>query len=165
MAVKKIPLPPGGTGPVLLFLVFLLPLGAEPFYSPTWGFRIDPPEGYTYTGGDGKTRFSFSSGAGGTLDLAIYPGGAYPSVEALARDGQKRLNSRGDMSVFTYGHKNAVLVRLDFSVPGAPSPGAYTGWVLCVELDPPGEAGANRGTPMLLALAYGRGGNPRGLPE
>jgi hypothetical protein len=32
---------------------------SSPLENPTWGFSLDLPEGYEYSGGDGKTSFSF----------------------------------------------------------------------------------------------------------
>jgi hypothetical protein len=91
---------------VLIYLVFLLSipaaLQAEPLISPTWKFQLDLPEGYEYSGGDGKDRFSFTTEDGAVLDLVVYPGGTYASVKVLAEDVQKRLNNRGDISGFEY---------------------------------------------------------------
>ncbi|MDR2020799.1 MAG: hypothetical protein LBQ14_08560 [Treponema sp.] len=139
------------------FLVFLIQAAApafipgEPLVSPTWGFRVDPPEGYVYVDGDGKNRFSFQSPQGASLDLAVYGGSGraenYASVRAMAEDVQKRLNNRGAAGYFTYGGREAALVSLDF----APGEAAREGWALCIELE--GES-----RPLLLALAYG----PRG---
>lgn len=149
----------------LLFLFFPALVSPSPLVSPTWGFRIDPPEGYELTGGDGKDRFSFYCLAEETqLDVVVYAGALqrdgsrsknpYPSVEALAADVQRRLNSQGALKPFTYRNKRAVLMDLRFSGPG----GLSQGWGLCIELEAPDPSGEK---PFLLALTYGpaRGGN------
>jgi hypothetical protein len=128
----------------LLFLPALL--SAAPLGSSTWGFQIDPPEGYAYTSGDGKNRFSFSSDENTVLDLAVYDG-TYPSVEAMAADITRRLRNEGEQESFIYRRKNAVLMELRFTVAGARN----NGWALCMELDNAGKATK----PLLLALAYG----------
>jgi hypothetical protein len=148
---------------------------SEPLASPTWGFRLDPPEGYEFTGGDGKSRFSFRSAQGAALDLAVYPGktGTGGSVRALAEDVHQRLANRGEISYFDYHNKPAALLSLEFFAGGQ----AYTGWGLCVELEnredvSPGGAISGGETssggesspagagppPLLLALAYGPAG-------
>jgi hypothetical protein len=134
-----------------------------PLYSPVWNFRVDLPGGYEYTGGDGKTRFSFQHPDGAVFDLAVYdrPG---QTLKALVDDTVRRLGSRGDASYFEYRDKLAALLELDFSDPrsggternGRSSGGGasrLTGWALCVELgrDETGSASP----PLLLALAYG----------
>ncbi|MDR2403054.1 MAG: hypothetical protein LBD78_03390 [Spirochaetaceae bacterium] len=154
---------------VILSLFPASPLMAAPLKSDIWGFRIDLPEGYAFTGGDGKNRFSFSSPAGGTFDMVVYPGGTHASVDALARDVQKRLGARGDISGFVYRNKDAALLRMTFSADSGRSRKQYTGWGLCIELEAPesrGESGglstgrpggekADPAKPLLLALAYG----------
>jgi hypothetical protein len=139
---------PGRLFIMLSFLV-LIPVfsGAEPLYSPTWGFRLDIPEGYSYEGGDGKNRFSFVSDSDGIIDLAVYAPGTFESPEKLAQDIRTRLRSRGDISPYTYHNKRAALMELNLSQPG----GGISGWALCVELgSKEGEA-----PPLLAALAYG----------
>ncbi|MDR2797592.1 MAG: hypothetical protein LBB80_04550 [Treponema sp.] len=149
-----------GTGMFLLFLL-LSPvlLSASPIASPTWGFRIDPPEGYQLMEGDGKGRFSFRFQEEETqLDLVVYAGALqpdgsrsknpYPSVAVLAADVQRRLNSQGAIKPFTYRHKQAVLMELRFSGIH----GLSQGWGLCIELESPEQTGEK---PLLLALAYG----------
>jgi hypothetical protein len=153
-----------------LALIPFSSLMAAPLLSDTWGFRVDLPEGYAFAGGDGKDRFSFHSPAGETFDLVVYPGGTYASVDALARDVQKRLGARGDISGFDYRNKAAALLRMNFSAGNGRSRERYRGWGLCVELEAPAEfrgesGGAAAGRPgggkaaparpLLLALAYG----------
>ena len=148
-----------------LFPVFLIVLRSfifsAPLYSPTWGFRVDLPEGYTYSGGDKKDTFSFESAFGAQFDIVVYHASAgkaapYANVEALARDVQRRMNNKGDMDNFVYQQKEAYIMELNFSVPGAGGrPVPMTGWALCLEL---GIPGTNEKPPLLLAMAYGQAG-------
>ena len=132
-------------------------LPAEPLASSSWGFRIDLPEDYDYVAGDGRDKFSFRTPEGAYFELAVYhPAGqtSYPSLEALAADVNRRLNNRGETSVFDYRNRKAIILELDFSAPALNGPGApSSGWGLCMEL----EAQA-AGTPMILALAFGGAG-------
>jgi hypothetical protein len=135
---------------LLLFSISQPGMRAEPLVSPAWGFRIDLPEAYGYSGGDGRNRFSFTTGEGAAVDLIVYPGGAYRSVHALVEDVQKRLGNRGDASVFTYRDRQAAVLELNFAQPGR---GAQTcsGWGFCTEL----EKKDGEPPPFLAALAYG----------
>jgi hypothetical protein len=142
------------------FLLVPVVLGAAPLFSPTWGFALDLPEEYQYSGGDGKDRFSFTTAEGASLDLVVYPASGrnapYPSVEALARDVRRRLSSMGETSFFEYRGKKAALLELVFSNPGGQGrTGALAGWGLCVELGRPAGTAGNTRRPLLLALAYG----------
>jgi hypothetical protein len=132
-----------------LFLFGIIPgfLRGEPLVSPTWGFRIDLPEGYQFAGGDGKTRFSFRASGGAALDIVVWSE-TYASVEALTDDVGKRLENRGETAFFEYRNKKAALMELAFSASGENS----AGWGLCVELDAPA---ASTRRPLFLALAYG----------
>ena len=155
--------------------LFLCSLGfSTPLYSPAWGFSLDLPEGYTYTGGDGKDRFSFENPEGAKFDLIVYNAetgqgsegraAPYASVEALAQDVQRRLNNSGDMDFFEYRRKKVFILELSFSIPGAGGRASpMGGWALCLELGYPnsGTGQAPAGAlqtgprPMLLAMAYG----------
>jgi hypothetical protein len=150
---------------------------SSPLYSPTWGFRIDLPEGYEYTGGDGKDRFSFQNDGGAVFDAAVYQG-TYGTMKALVDDVNKRLGNQGEVSFFEYRNKLAVLIELRFAGPGAGAPDRgnpgrgsgnhYEGWGLCVELESPGNGNTAAGNsggktgaqspPLFLALAYGPAG-------
>ena len=60
-----------------LFFVFLCSYAfSSPLYSPSWGFTVDLPESYEYSGGDGKDRFSFQNPEGALFDLIVYHGEA-----------------------------------------------------------------------------------------
>jgi hypothetical protein len=131
----------------LFFCALCLRAGAEPLYSPTWGFRLDLPEGYEYSGGDKKERFSFTSPMGTGVDLVVY-NGIYSSVEELASDIGRRIGNSGETTFFDYRGKSACLMELVFD--------GREGWGLCVEL---GRQDAEEGAvPLLAALAYGPGG-------
>ncbi|MDR1287356.1 MAG: hypothetical protein LBK08_07085 [Treponema sp.] len=145
-------------GGPLFFFPRLIPLflvlcagraSSAPFYSPAWGFRIDLPEEYEYSGGDGLQRFSFASVQGAALDLVVY-NGTYASVEDMAADSGRRIGNRGGVSCFDYRGRKACLMELDFTIGG----NARGGWGFCVELGPPSGNAAGK-TPLLLALAYG----------
>ncbi|MFP3040393.1 hypothetical protein LQZ19_01105 [Treponema primitia] len=133
-------------------------LYAEPLVSPSWGYRIDLPEEYQYSSGDGRDKFSFQTTGGANFELAVYPPGnqsSFPSVEALAADVKKRLNSSGETSIFEYRNKKAVLLELEFSLPAPPgtrnrAQTRLSGWGLCMELEAKPD-----GVPLILALAYG----------
>ena len=157
---------------LILFPVFFLlcsSLFSSPLYSPTWGFSLDLPEGYEYTEGDKKDRFSFETADGAMFDLVVYyaaPNRAspYSSVEALAEDVVRRLKNFGDTDSFEYRQKKAVIIELSFSSPGGGGRSyPMTGWALCMELGDkssaprPGGAAVSRVTarPLLLAMAYG----------
>ena len=161
----------------LFFLaIFVIPCSfafSAPIYSPTWGFSVDLPEGYNYTGGDGKDNFSFENQDGAKFDLIIYhaaAGKTVPSdVEALGRDIQNRLKNKGEINTFEYRQKKALIIELSFSSPGggnSESTGRFypmEGWALCLELGLPVTAQKSGGTvtnqrPLLLAMAYGPAG-------
>jgi hypothetical protein len=145
------------------FLLLALPLGAKSLYSPTWGFTVDLPAGFEYQDGDGQNRFSFSTPEGITLDIAAYPGSTYGSAAAMAADVQRRLNSRGDITVFDYHGREAALWELSLVPPraqGTPG-GRVSGWGLCLELMPYEgfDAPERAEKAKLLVLVFGPEGN------
>jgi hypothetical protein len=131
---------------ILLLILALVPVFGEPLHSPAWGFRIDLPEGYEFTEGNSKDRFSFEGPGGGKFDIAVY-NGTFKTLKNLVDDTTRRLQNKGDVSFFEYNDKLAALMELHFS--------GNDGWGLCVELTN-GEQNPN--TPMFLALAYGPAG-------
>ena len=138
-----------------LFLFANIIVFSEPLYSPNWDFYLDPPEGYDFVGGDGRDKFSFENAEGAMFDIIIYhsgTGSAYKDVESLAEDIQKKLNNSGNMDIFEYRQKKAVIIELAFSVFGPMS-----GRALCMELskNTPGNANGGEPPPLLLAMAYG----------
>jgi len=122
--------------PVLIF--------SESLYSPTWGFKVNLPEGYEYINGDGKDQFSFTGPDGAMFDMVVY-NGAFSSIKEMAGDITKKLGNKGGIDYFKYKEKQAAIIELNF--------GSSTGWGLCVELAA-GASSGKKGT-MLLALAYG----------
>ena len=134
---------PGFLG-FLLFLSLAAPVSAGPLYSPTWGFRLDLPEGYEYVEGNGLDRYSFQDPNGSQFDLVVY-NGIYSDVQEMADDVSIRLGNSGDAAVFDYGNKAACLMELHFQ--------NYTGWGLCIEL----AGQTDKNPPLLLALAYASG--------
>ena len=144
--------------PVLAIFICLCSYAFSfPLESPTWGFSLDLPEDYDYTGGDGKDRFSFENQSGAKLDIVVYhaaPGrpAPYAGVEELARDVHSRLKNSGDLDSFEYRGKKAILLELSFPLSGT---GPMSGWAICLELG--SNSPANAG-PLFLAMAYGPAG-------
>ncbi|MFQ3547196.1 MAG: hypothetical protein SNJ56_02570 [Termitinemataceae bacterium] len=134
----------------LICILMEASLAAEPLYSPTWGFSLDLPTGYTYTGGDGINRFSFSFEDRGPArcDIRIYNSGEYKTLDDLAQDITRRLGSSGDISRFQYRQKEAALIELSFSLNRK----QQSGWGLCVQLD---VVQNSKQPPMMVVLAYG----------
>jgi hypothetical protein len=131
---------------VIFWMIFLaLNLGAEPLFSPTWGFRLDLPEEYELTGGDNRNQFSFASSFETHLDLAVYTN--KDSAPALATELGTRLSNRGERHVFTFNGKQTALLELRFSNPQFRN-ASFTGWALCIELEQEPRA-------FLAVLAYG----------
>jgi len=127
----------------VFFLLFLVSqvLSAIPLYSPTWGFRLDLPEGYDLIEGNGLDRFSFQGPNDTKFDLAVYDG-TYSNIEQMAADINRRLGNNGETAFFDYREKSAALLELDFM--------DSVGWGLCIDLT---ETGNGRKI-KLLALAY-----------
>jgi hypothetical protein len=155
---------------LLLIILCLAPrIAAEPLHSPSWGFWLDLPEGYEYTDGDGKDRFSFSTADGAVLDVVVYQPGRFSSMKSLVADVQRRLGNSGEVSYFAYRDKQAAVLELNLRNPQRR--GTLEGWGLCIELSGPGLIGPDGGRPsgtasgaagpkpLLLALAYGPGGS------
>jgi hypothetical protein len=152
---------------VLAFFALLILFGAftfsSPLSSPSWGFSLDLPEDYVYTGGDGRDRFSFATPDGAQFDLAVYAPGlsaSYASVEEMAKDVHSRLNNSGDMDPFVYRDKKAYLLELSFTLGSGRNSEKMSGWALCLELGAttptasPGRPGQTAKA-LLLAMAYG----------
>ena len=126
----------------LFFLLFIpVVLSAAPLHSPTWGFRIDLPEGYEYADGNSFDRFSFQGPYGTHFDIVVY-NGVYRNIEHMLQDVNIRLSNSGDVALFEYENNAAALIELN--MPN------HTGWGLALELA--GNAAGN--APLLLALAY-----------
>ena len=148
---KKIPLF------VTLFILVHSYVFCAPLHSQSWGFTIDVPVCYEYTGGNARDTFSFESPDGANLDIVVYhPESArnttYPGVDALAQDVHQRLNNSGDLDFFNFNNRRTAILELDFI---GPSGQAMSGWALGMEL---AERPDRQGTPvkpLLLALAYG----------
>ena len=142
---------------LFLFILTSPILFSFPMESPTWGFRLDLPEGYEYLDGDGRDQFSFEGPGGAKFDIVVYYSeqgrpAPYASVGEMARDIQARLNSSGEIDPFEYRGKDARLISVNFSLAGS---GQMSGWAICIELAKPGQAAGTQQTPLLLALAYG----------
>ena len=133
----------------ILFFMLFIPafIFAESFYSPTWGFKLNLPEGYEFSEGDGKNQFSFNGPGGAMFDMVVY-NGTFNSVKELAGNVTKKLKNKGDVDYFKYKDKQAAIIELNF--------GGFSGWGLCVELAAKDGASAQNKRPLLLALAYGQ---------
>jgi len=128
---------------IFLLLVFIPVLVfAESLSSPTWGFLLDLPEGYQYTGGDGRDRFSFSGPEGLMFDIVVYHD-RFNTMEDLVNDVNMRISNKGDADFFMYNGRNAAILKLAFN--------NYDGWGIVTELNSIDNSGR---LPMLLALAY-----------
>ena len=135
-----------------LLLFFASFAFSAPLNSPSWGFSLDLPDDYVYTGGDGRDRFSFANPDGAQFDIAVYSSGSstsYKSVEEMAKDVHSRLNNSGEMDAFEYRGKKAFLLSLSFSLGSGRNSERMSGWALCLEL------GSAVQPPLLLAMAYG----------
>jgi hypothetical protein len=116
---------------------------AEAMQSPTWGFIVDIPTGYEFSGGDAKNRFSFSSPIGAVFDIAVYDSNTYDSIQECAEGVKRRLRSSGDIHYFDYHGKKAALMDMMIDNPQ----NSLSGWAFFAEL-PEKEA-------FIAALAYG----------
>jgi hypothetical protein len=137
---------------LFIFVTFLVFSG--PLHSPSWGFYLDLPEGYEYSGGDGRDKFAFEHDDGAKFEVSVYSYTPYASLEEMVKDVQSRLRNSGDMDFFEYQGKKACLIELLIQLPGA---GTMSGWALGIELgeNTPTMPGAR---PLLMALAYGPAG-------
>jgi hypothetical protein len=156
------------TSALFLFIQFSRFLAAEPLYSPSWGFRVDLPEGYRQLPeGDGKNKFAYTSQFGALLDVTVYTGKA--SLEALAGEIETKLGGKGERNAFNYNGKAALLSSLSFPDKSKRN-GRFSGWALYMELAvpavlPPPAAKRTEGRapaalqpdarPMLFILSYG----------
>jgi hypothetical protein len=134
---------------IMALVLRLRTAAAAPLSVAPWGFIIDLPEEYALTGGDMKSTFSFSSESGAVLDLKVYEGGAYSSVESLTSAVQKQIKNKGTVELFEYRKKKAAFIKLAI----ASGSGDLGGYGLCVELDR-----RNNAAVFLVALAYSAGG-------
>ncbi|MDR1444596.1 MAG: hypothetical protein LBI94_06930 [Treponema sp.] len=143
---------------ILPFLFLLaLTLHAEPFVS-TGGFSVDPPPGYQVQRSTAAGQLSFVHRAGASFELDLRGSGEDPAEHlqtVLSRLGSR--SGEGEIEAFDYHGRRAAIVRLNFSLDNAGRPArspagarTYEGWALCLD----------RGEDLLLALAYGPGGNP-----
>jgi hypothetical protein len=82
-------------------------------FNSSRGFFLDLPEGFSFTDGDGSSRFSFSFGAM-TVDLLISDPGRYASARAAAEDTARRLGSRMTPAGFSYAGMDAAVAEFAF---------------------------------------------------
>jgi len=126
---------------IFLLLLFIPVLAfGESMYSSTWGFFIDPPEGYEYVDGDARDRFSFRGPGGAMFDIAVYSG-RYNTAADLINDVSRRLSNKGEVDYFMYRGRQSAILSLEFT--------NLNGWALVLALESPSNQ------PLwLLALAY-----------
>ena len=127
---------------IVIAITVFCPLYGEPLYSPTWGFKIDLPEGYSYSDGNGFDRFNFKGPQNTLFDIVVY-NNTYNSISHLVEDVNLRLKNQGETSFFEYREKPAALLEIKFD--------GFTGWGFCVEL---AKNENSRSAPLLLAMAY-----------
>lgn len=121
---------------------------ADEYYSD-WGFSIDLPEGFEPGGGDGKTRFSFTSLDGRVVvDIVVYPGGRFATARLGAEEAAKSLSGRGSFRQFQYEGKDAALGEMALNSGGSP----LRGLGLFVDSV---EAAASQGSPQSTAPGAG----------
>jgi len=127
----------------LLFILLTAALPADELYSDR-GFFIDLPEGFGFTDGDGKTRFSFASPDGAVqVDMAVYDSTRYPSAQAASDETAKRISARIDSTRFRYAGRDAALGTLSFGS----GTGARKGLAFFLDGKPAAAAGsASAGT-------------------
>jgi len=106
---------------------------------------MDPPEGYEFTEGDGRDRFSFKGPGEAMFDIAVYMG-RYNTPADLVNDVNTRLSNKGEVDYFQYNGKQAAIFTLDFN--------ELNGLALVLSLD-----SVSNQQVMLLALAYGPASN------
>ncbi len=122
---------------------------ANPIFISPWGFIVDFPQEYDFTGGDRTNSYSFSSQQGGVVDMYVYGAGEFKSLKDAVNGIQRKIrNTAGEAEFFEYRKKNAAIMELSIEI----GRNVFTGYGLCVELDPQ-EGSAH--TPILVALAYG----------
>jgi hypothetical protein len=136
----------------IVALILGLTVQAEPLSSPTWGFRLDLPEGYELTGGDTRNQFSFTSSFGTFFDISVYTNKS--SASALADEIEKKLSNKGKKRVIAYNGTDAVVMELQFANPLQKNTN-YTGWALCMELETQANNKARKEKAFLWAMAYG----------
>jgi hypothetical protein len=146
-----------GAGLAALFVTLAAaPSAAVPIASSTWGFSLDPPEGYTLSGGDGRNDFSFVSSFGTTLRLTVYPNSS--SLESQAGEFERKLGAIAGRHAFDYHGRRALVSTLRFT--GGAANGRSSGWAFYVELNSAGPRGnGSARPPILAAAAYGPPGD------
>jgi hypothetical protein len=109
----------------VLALILALPAlaAAEELWSEE-GYFLDIPEGFSFSEGDGKSRFAFLSPDGELeFDLLRYDRSRFPDAASLAAETLKKLGSAGGSEAFVYEGRPAVLAELDFKLGGAQKKG------------------------------------------
>jgi len=88
------------------------------------GFAIDLPEGFSYSDGDGKNKFSFvDPNQAMEFDLFVYDPGRFATATAIADNTMGKLGSKGQREDFIYEDRKAVFMELLFSQNGVQEQG------------------------------------------
>lgn len=121
---------------VLLF-VFGLGLCAEAFYSPTWGYALDMPEGFVLADRQESTRYLFQhSILPVDLQIALYPKKEFTDAGKASAHIFEQLKMQHKDISFSWRNRDAVLSMVEFVY--APSEEykskALAGWLLTLDL-------------------------------
>ncbi len=138
-------------------LLLAAPLSADE-YGSARGFSIDLPEGFAYAGGDGSSRFSFSSPDGSVIvDIAVYPSTRFSGARLGAEDAARRLSGRGGFQDIAYGGYDAAFGPMEFKNGDL----RLEGYGLFVnDANPRGpQVGADKETFDLIVLSYAPAGS------
>lgn len=83
------------------------------------GFAVDLPEGFSYSDGDGKNRFSFvDPNQGMEFDLFVYDPGRFAGAGDIADSVISKLGSKGQRDDFVYEGRKSVFIELLFDLDG-----------------------------------------------
>ncbi len=113
------------------------------------GFAIDLPAGFSYAGGDHKSRFSFVDPNNAMeFDIFVYEPGRFASAQAIADNTMGKLGSTGQREDFTYEDRHAVFMELLFARDGVKE----HGYGIAIEGRP--AHGAAAAEPSLAILSF-----------
>ncbi len=122
---------------IVLFAFYNVEIKAEPFYSPSWGYAIDLPEGFVLAQKQDNSRYFFQhSILPVDLQIALYPKEQFTEVKKGAEHIFSQLKMQHKDISFVWRNKDSVLSMVEFVY--APSkdykPKSLSGWLLTLEL-------------------------------